>query len=790
MPGYINRPLVDRIATRSDVPVVILEGARAVGKTTAMRRLSRTANYSYVSLADPGERTLADRDLSGWLRRLKLPVIIDEAQLLVELPLAVKEYVDDLGPGNHFILTGSASIGRSGLGGADPLTRRSVRYSMSPLTEWETADQSGSVVDVLFDGMPLLGTRTTLSDSAILDQMATGGFPTYRFPATATTPRQRLDRIRADIASTFSDSALPDVDLDAGIARVALDALLRTPGGIFNASRIAQSLDLDRRTIDRYLSIFSRTFLMHWLPNLATTASRQNHSRSKVHPVDTSFSVESMTRAGIDLLENREQFGALLESHVVNQIVAASQWAELATERFYWRDAARRSAEVDLVLVDETDRVVGIEVKASATVTDSDLRGLRALSGQKNLHRGFVFYTGSVVKQLDERIWALPLSTLNDQTTFRSEQNGPPPVGPPMTSTLQTSYDASLFLSYVHDDDRRAKGGIVRFARDLVETYSYLYGHELQLFVDRDDLRWGENWKERLGSELGNTSFLLSAITPRYLTSEACRDEVLKFASAAKEAGEPRLILGLQWVDVSETDVVAPNDPVRKLLSASQYLDITDVRRIQPGTTEYDDLLEKVSIQLKRTIDHRKKQLPDGSPHPAAVPPDERDLIEVMDAVQQAQHELEGSLAEFKESFDAIGAEFQNRPPVRITGTYGAAAQMAKLGEDLSQPVTRLDVATRDLGSTWQMVDSAISRTMAILRDLPDPAQRQTLHDSLDGMARALQMPGADAIEQQLSIMGNVSRHLQPFSRSVTAALRLVMGIRESAIAWRDRLVD
>lgn len=789
--SYVERPIVGTVTGRSDVPVVILEGARAVGKTTAMKRVSAAGReYSYISLADPAERGFAQRDLRGWLRRLTLPAVIDEAQLLDELPLAVKEYVDELGGGNHFILTGSASIGRTGLGGADPLTRRSLRFTMSPLTEWEIANQHGSIVDALFDGTPQAGVTPDISDVDTLDRITVGGFPNYRFPTTVLTARQRMDRVRSDIASTFSDSALPHADLNAGIARAALDALLRTPGAIFNASRIAQALDLDRRTIDRYLAIFDRMFLVHWLPNLATSASRQNHARAKVHPVDTSFSVESLTRAGVDLLQSREQFGALLESHVVNQIIAAAQWAAISTDQFYWRQAARPSPEVDLVLIDGTERLVGVEVKASHTINQADLRGLRALGESRRMHRGYVFYTGSEIRQLDDSIWALPIATLNHAALFERLPAGPRRQVQPMAAKTETSYDATLFLSYVHDDNDRAKGGIVRFARDLVDTYSYLYGHELQLFVDRDDLRWGENWKDRLDSELETTSFLLSVITPRYLTSRACRDEVLTFASAAKEAGEPKLILGLQWVDVSETDVVAPDDPVRTLLSASQYLDVTDIRRIQPDSIAYDDLLEKVASQLKRTIDHRKKQLPGSSPLTPAAHSDERDLIEVMGVVQQAQHELEGSLAEFKESFEGIGAEFQNRPPLRVTGTYGAAAQMAKLGEDLSQPVARLDVATRDLGSTWQTVDAAISRALVIMRDLPDPAQRKEIHDSLDGMARALQLPGADTIEQQLSIMGNVSRHLQPLSRSVTAALRLLTGIRDSAIAWRDRLID
>jgi len=129
-----------------------------------------------------------------------------------------------------------------------------------------------------------------------------------------------------------------------------------------------KALDLNRRTIDRYLSIFQRLFIIHWLPNLATTASRQNHARSKVHAVDTSFAVESLTRAGVDILQRRETFGALLESYVVNQVIAATEWATTQAQSYFWRQDGNTNPEVDLVLVDTQKRLIGIEIKASREV--------------------------------------------------------------------------------------------------------------------------------------------------------------------------------------------------------------------------------------------------------------------------------------------------------------------------------------------------------------------------------------------------------------------------------------
>ncbi|MDN4640397.1 DUF4143 domain-containing protein [Agreia sp. PsM10] len=770
--------------------MLVLEGARAVGKTTLMKKDIVAAGFSYATLADSATLRFARSDLQGWLRRLPRPAIIDEAQLLPDLPLALKELVDELGSGTHFILTGSASIGRSGLSGADPLTRRSRRFTMSPLTQWEIASQQGSLMDSLFDGEPVQQSVTETSDDALLHQMRLGGFPTYVFPDVIETPSQTSERIRSDLTAVLSDDVLPGRGIDSTIARTALDSLLRTPGGIFNASRIAQSLDLDRRTIDRYLGLFERVFLVHWLANLATSPSRQSHARAKIHPVDTSFSVESLARAGTNLIADREKFGALLESHVVNQILASSEWSTSRPDAYFWRQASARSPEVDLVLVDGSDRLIGVEVKASRTVHLSDTAGLRALERDRGLYRGFIYYTGNEVVQLADNIWALPISSLNDAKTFTAD---PASARPNIEDTVThpsepRSSDASMFLSYVHADDQRSGGRIVTFARDLVETYDYLYGHTIQLFVDRDDITWGQQWSNRLRTETEATTFLLSIVTPRYLTSAACRDELLNFAAAADEAQEPKLLLPLQWIDISETDVVADTDPVLRKIRQTQWEDATEVRRIEPGSIQYDQFLERVAQRLKQTIENRANALTSNSAQSSKKIEDDRDLLDVQRELEEVKEPFEAAVADFKAALEGIGGVFQGRPPLNLSHTYGAASALADIGEELRIPVENLDRATAQLGSIWQAYDSGISRITLVLSEMPDPSTRRTVFESLDGLANTLEVPGAEAMEQQLRVMGDVSRHLRPMSRSFTSALQLIRGIQTSARAWRDRV--
>lgn len=781
----LPRPIAKKLLDQQNVPVLILEGARAVGKTTSMINQVQRAGYSYTTLADRSTFAAASLDVESWVRQLRRPAIIDEAQLLPSLPLALKELVDKLGPENHFVLTGSASIGRDGLGGADPLARRSLRLTMNPLTSWEVNQQPGSIVDALFDGTPVVGTLPTKSDAELLAEMQIGGFPSYRFAQPSMTRTQVDQRIRSDVLSLLSEPLLPGEELDSMIGRSALDGLLRMPGAIFNASKLAQTLDLDRRTIDRYLGIFTRRFLLHWLPNLATGPSRQTHARAKVHPVDVSFSVESLLRARVDPLVEREKFGQLLESYVVNQIVTAAEWSTVDVDCYYWRDSTvKATPEVDLVVVTANNESIGIEVKAARSVDPRDFSGLRALRSDRGLDRGYLFYMGNELREYPNDMWAIPISALGSAAAFSGSWNAKDPEGDrPMTSNIK-SFDATLFLSYVHADDEQAGGRIVQFARDLIKTYEFLYGHDLELFIDREDILWGENWRQRLTSEVETTSFLLSIVTPRYLKSEACRAEVLGFASAAKEASEPRLLLPLQWVDISQTDVVAENDPVRQQLEQSQYIDVSSLRRIPPGSVEYTDVLEKVASRLRQTIQGRGSI---ARSQASSADDNAPDLMETMQELVDRQGELEDAVNRFKSAFGEMGAVFEGSPSPRASGTYASANAFAQLGHRLEKPLSLVDSATNELGDVWQHYDSGLARVSRILAESPESEARESMFELLDGLARSLELPGSDLMEQQLILMGNVSKHLKPMSRTVSAAIQLLKGIQESARSWRDR---
>ena len=104
--------------------------------------------------------------------------------------------------------------------------------------------------------------------------------------------------------------------------------------------------------------------------------------------------------------------GGVLENFVLMELRKQSAWSETQPEFYFWRTASGQ--EVDIVLEDSSGRLVGIEIKASATLGGSDVRGLQAMANAAGPRwvRGVVLYTGSEVVPFSSNLHGLPVSQL------------------------------------------------------------------------------------------------------------------------------------------------------------------------------------------------------------------------------------------------------------------------------------------------------------------------------------------------------------------------------------------
>jgi len=793
---YLPRGLEQAPDAFHQAPVTILEGRRAVGKTALVRHLVDKGDYaSYADLTDEMTRTRADNDLHGWLTSLAKPTAIDEAQLIPELATAVKRIVDATDSAPHqFLLTGSSVVGRGTMGGSDPLAGRSARLQLLPFTRAElTHPQAGvrSLIDLLFDGPVDAIEAPRAERTTLIRDLRQGGIPAYCLPTQLTTTSQLNARVQADISSLLGDRLVPGESFDGARAQRILDAVVRTPGGILNKSRLAGDLGIDVRTLTAYLDILERRFLLTQLHNVASGPSGATRSRPKVHPADTSLACESLARAGHDISDSPELLGQVLESWVVQQVCASRGWSRLNTHAFYWRDA-KTQAEVDLALVDGEGRIVGLEVKAAQSVTGRDLRGLKAMAdGHPGLHRGFIVYTGTELAAMAPGIWAIPISLIRDPGLWgpaprSTARNTTRPQEHNMSTSNNQGEDGSLFLSYVHDDDTYMGGAIRAFAQEVSSAYRFLTGRTVELFIDRHDIAWGEAWQQRIMRQLADSTFLLAMVTPAYVRSQACRDEVMAF-----QAGDPARQRLLALI-VREPDAQAPDvrdnpavSEVMREIGRHQYLKPDQaLEDLEVGSAPFKKAARRVAEGLRDAVANQRVESVAGASTVKADDSDDEGLMEILDTLQETTvPALLQEMATFQTELESFGAAFQSTIPAGAAVTPRSLVIAARR---LDAQRKSLDDATTRLTGAWERFNTSMLQAARLSEDPSVQAFAPGLLSEFQGASIEMDESALLLMRHQIQGLSKMSKALRPAVQAFGRALDMFLTIKGGVEAWAE----
>ncbi|MBB4969017.1 toll/interleukin-1 receptor domain-containing protein [Saccharothrix violaceirubra] len=153
------------------------------------------------------------------------------------------------------------------------------------------------------------------------------------------------------------------------------------------------------------------------------------------------------------------------------------------------------------------------------------------------------------------------------------------------------------FWSYAHRDDESARGGVLRLAAAIAEEYDLLTGRTLEMFVDRDGLAWGDNWKERIDAGLAGATFFIPVVTPRYFNRPECRREFVDFSAQARSLGLEEFILPIRYVPVPDLDVDSP-DELKATVARTQYVDWSELRLLDESSGEYRRALHELAARL------------------------------------------------------------------------------------------------------------------------------------------------------------------------------------------------
>lgn len=391
-----------RRAASSGLPVSVVVGPRACGKTTLVRRLVDESVYGrYISLADPDARTAARDSPRLFIESLPFGTVIDEAQLVPDILTPLKEAVDERGRPGHFLLTGSTRVDLPTMGGSNPLAGRSTRFEMAPLNAAERHGRPSTRIDVLLSGDPTQLAVVDLPGARYDEEAAATGYPLL-VTSGADHRRWRRDYLRTVIPETLVES---DHTVDHRRLARLLDGIAGIAGHELVLGHLVSDLAIDRRTAARYLDLLEEMRLIRRLPGLRIKATDTERAVPKLHMADPILVAPDPGGTRDD------RRSALLESLVVNEIATQIEWIGGVDGLYHWRD--RRRHEVDLVI--EIDGgLVAVEIKRAREVPRGATGGIDAFRERyrERFHRGLVMYAGRHVLPLADDTWAVPISTL------------------------------------------------------------------------------------------------------------------------------------------------------------------------------------------------------------------------------------------------------------------------------------------------------------------------------------------------------------------------------------------
>jgi hypothetical protein len=351
------------------------------------------------------------------------------------------------------------------------------------------------------------------------------------------------------------------------------------------------------------------------------------------------------------------------------------------------------------------------------------------------------------------------------------------------------------FWSYVHADDDAEGGRISRLARDVVAQYELLTGGSIDLFLDRDNLEWGDVWRRKIDDSILSIAFFIPVLTPRYFLSTECRRELNSFIRKSRELGLTELLMPILYVEFAALHQEPATDDLIALVKPFQWEDWTQLRFAPVHSGRYRRAVAKLAERLVRA------NLAAEEPTSAATPVLYEDS-EGSETSDRLQATLEGmaiwmtTLSELTVQLNAIGDVFnagtaqldqsdsRNEVTTRIRILRHVASQ-------LEVPVNEIDRLSQEYVRSLYDVDAGVSLAIAETPSTVESGE-VSLADACAFFAsiRSLAETAEDSLAITESMVSgttaveSLSREIRPVIRRLRKSLTVMIEGRHVLRAW------
>lgn len=403
---YIQRSMESKLKNLAvHFPVVMVCGARQVGKTTLLNQIKdEMGEIQYVTLDYPRIRALAKEDPELFLQQYRPPLIIDEIQYAPELLPYIKIRIDQANQNGLYYLTGSQMFhlmknvseslaGRVGilsmysLSRAEIERRDSVPFLPCNIRNAESNDTITEIFEKIYrGGMPRMITDPKLS-------------PEDYFGAYMQTYLER--DIRDLITVKDENKFLKFISCTA--ARTAQEV---------NLADMSKDIGIDRKTADGWLSVLVSSGLVYLLHPYYGNTIKRIIKRPKLYFMDTGLACHLTLWNNPRALELSAMSGAMFENYVISEIIKGyvNHGIDVRSRLCYYRDNNRK--EIDLMIL-ENNKIYPIEIKKSADPGKDALKNFSVLNSlPEEIGEGAVICMSSMVVPLDEKNKLVPVKCI------------------------------------------------------------------------------------------------------------------------------------------------------------------------------------------------------------------------------------------------------------------------------------------------------------------------------------------------------------------------------------------
>lgn len=351
----------------------------------------------------------------------------------------------------------------------------------------------------------------------------------------------------------------------------------------------------------------------------------------------------------------------------------------------------------------------------------------------------------------------------------------------------------SGFWSYVHADDDADSGRIAQLARDVRAQFEMLTGESIQLFLDRDELGWGDDWRPEIDASLASVAFFVPVLTPRYFRSKECRRELNFFARRAERLGIKELVLPVLWVTFPGLHDERPDDEVVTLVKRFQWSDWTELKFSELGSGEYRKAVAQLAERLVQANSAAEANAAaiDFDAVAAEEEDDSPGALDKLGAMEDSLPHMTEILVEVGEAIQDIGRAMQDAT-TDINSNSNPQAVLANrlrvaraLATSLADPATQVRALGGDFASSLNEVDEGvriiIERAPIEIAESPDSLEQfEGFFAAIRTMVVQAEV-GMGAVSQMISQIEPVEK----MSRDLRKPLRI---LREGLTLFVDGL--